>query len=620
MIKKFISLIASVILLFTSSAEIPVIKSVLKEAEPQADEYRFYDEINGTNGTTFYIGQPDEDSLNTVNAEVFGLSETAEDNFTAFQSALDFCRENPHTKLVINKGTYYFRNTESLVIRECRDLIIDGSGAEFIFCSSGYKIRILGSDCVRICNLVFDWNWYEDPLASVVTVRNADKSSHTLDLEYKIPAQCRENADFKAITQCDPESFTFGITGQTKEVYFINLENPIKSVTKISDNVIRIVHDGCMDGFCDGETYILRHYVYDGTIFNVTDYSKSLAFDNIDFYGSPGMCFICEGNCSHFQITDCFIGVDPEHKNERSVSAAADAIHIVNTNGCFSISGCDISGMGDDAVNVHDGLGYVSSLNGNTANVIASAMRIQPGDTIAFKNEKFENTNITAVVKSVRPLEGITKEIVFDRAVESLIKVGFTAFSTECDSSNYVIRNNYFHENRARGLLLQSSNGLCENNRFYKIMAQAVKVVMDIVPTMWQEGTGVDNLIIRGNTIEKCNFSSWGSVIEIGTNIAGRTAETFVFTNIEITGNTITDVPYELIKADNVNSLIISGNTFDTGRYYKNFFKSGRIVFGKYCDNVIYTDNSFINGGILNYKKIARAQDASVWAKVNAQL
>ena len=25
---------------------------------------------------------------------------------------------------------------------------------------------------------------------------------------------------------------------------------------------------------------------------------------------------------------------------------------------------------------------------------------------------------------------------------------------------------------------------------------------MDIVPTLWQEGTGVDNLVIRGNTFE----------------------------------------------------------------------------------------------------------------------
>lgn len=107
---------------------------------------------------------------------------------------------------------------------------------------------------------------------------------------------------------------------------------------------------------------------------------------------------------------------------------------------------------------------------------------------------------------------------------------GWTAYNTECNSSNYVIRNNYFHENSARGLLLQSSNGLCENNRFFKTMAQAIKVVMDIEPTLWQEGTGVDNLIIRNNTFEKCNYSDWGTVIEIGTNIAGRSAETAVFT------------------------------------------------------------------------------------------
>ncbi|MBR4051245.1 MAG: hypothetical protein IKK09_12160 [Clostridia bacterium] len=61
------------------------------------------------------------------------------------------------------------------------------------------------------------------------------------------------------------------------------------------------------------------------------------------------------------------------HKDKRCVSLTADAIHIVNTDGCFNISGCDISSMGDDAINVHDGLGYVSGVNGNTLTLIASA-------------------------------------------------------------------------------------------------------------------------------------------------------------------------------------------------------------------------------------------------------
>ncbi|MBR0349557.1 MAG: right-handed parallel beta-helix repeat-containing protein, partial [Clostridia bacterium] len=290
-----------------------------------------------------------------------------------------------------------------------------------------------------------------------------------------------------------------------------------------------------------------------------------------------------------------------------------------NTDGCFNISGCDISGMGDDAINVHDGLGYISEVSGNTLTLIASAMRLSEGDVLAFKNKKFENTEFTAKIVSVKALEGITKEVVVESLPESVTE-GWTAYNTECNSNNYVIRNNYFHENRARGLLLQSSNGLCENNRFYKTMAQAIKVVMDIEPTLWQEGTGVDNLIIRNNTFEKCNYSDWGSTIEIGTNIAGKSAETAVFTNIEISSNKFTDISSTLLRADNVNGFVFCNNMIDAGEFFDKNSTQGRIQFGNFCSNVTYTDNVFVDGGFLQFKEIAKTDNICVWAQINSQL
>ncbi len=615
---KIVSFIAAVILLFVVPADLPGESDVLIEHPDNISDVRIADEINGASGTRFYIQRPKSEKLTEVNAVDFGLSETNDDNFNAFQDALDYCSQNPKTKLVIKEGTYYFRSNNSLRINNCKDLLIEGSGATFIFSSTGYKISVTNSDCVEIRNLNFDWNWEESPLASVVTIRNSDAENHTVDLEFRNAKNCTEDVKLTAITQCDPETYTFGAEFSSKENYLYQDTTRIKSVEKISDNTLRVVHNGCMDGFDDGETYILRHFVYDGTVFHLAGYSENITFDNVNIYASAGMAYICEGNCSHFQIINGFIGVNPRYKDERCVSLTADAIHIVNTDGCFNISGCDISGMGDDAINVHDGLGYVSAVNGNTLKLTASAMRLEVGDTLAFKNDKFENTDLTAKIVSVKDIDWITKEIVVEGLPES-VTMGWTAYSMECNSSNYVIRNNYFHENRARGLLLQSSNGLCENNRFYKTMAQAIKVVMDIEPTLWQEGTGVDNLIIRNNTFEKCNYSDWGTVIEIGTNIAGGSAETAVFTNIEITSNTFEDIPSRLLKANNVNGLVFSNNTVDIGDSFDKNKVQGKIYLSKYCDNVTYSDNTFINSGFLREKEIVQTETASVWAQVNSQ-
>ena len=619
MLLKIVAFISSVILLFISSAALPENNAVLTETLDNLSETRTADEINGANGTRFYIQQPKADMLNEVNASDFGLSQDNADNFAAFQSALNYCSQNPQTKLVIDKGTYYFRSESGLDANNCTDLLIEGSDATIVFSSTGYKFFIRNSDCVEIRNLNFDWNWAESPLASLVTVQNSKPDADSIDLVFTNAEYCDKNNRLMAITQCDPETFTFGAKYSSKEIYLYQDAANIKSVETVSDNTLRVTHNGCMDNFENGETYILRHYVYDGTVFNLRDYSKNITFDNVSIYGSAGMAYICEGNCSHFQIINSFVGVKPEHKNSRCVSLTADAVHIVNTDGCFNISGCDISGMGDDAVNVHDGLGYISAVNGNTLLLIASAMRLEAGDILAFKNDKFENTAATARIVSVKDLDWITKEVVVENLPES-VTAGWTAYNTECSSGNYVIRNNYFHENRARGLVLQSSNGLCENNRFYKTMAQAIKVVMDIEPTLWQEGTGVDNLIIRNNTFEKCNYSDWGSVIEIGTNIAGKPAETAVFTNIRIISNTFSDIPSLLMKSNNTNGLTFSGNTVDSGSFFDDNRSKGRLHFGRYCFNTIYTNNSFSGSGVLREKEIALADNAAVWAQINSQL
>ena len=143
---------------------------------------------------------------------------------------------------------------------------------------------------------------------------------------------------------------------------------------------------------------------------------------------------------------------------------------------------------------------------------------------------------------------------------------------------------------------------------------------MDIEPTLWQEGTGVDNLIIRNNTFEKCNYSDWGSVIEIGTNIAGRSAETAVFTNIEISSNNFKDIPSTLMRADNINGFVFAENTIDTGKLFDENSVQGKLEFGKYCSNITYSNNAFVNSGFLRSKEIAKSKSFYVWALVNSQL
>ncbi len=601
--------LAMIITSFLPARPLPKAPESYIQAQPEENEMKTYDKISGINDSVFYISRPKKENYKTVSSADFGMSAEAYDNCNAFKAAVDYCRLNPGTVLKIEKGTYFFRSAGNS-LNNLKDIFIDGSEAEFIFTVAGTQIPVEECSNVEISGLTVDWNREADPIEDIVRITGTDKSAHTVDLEFFLKETVCENMIFSALSQCDPESFTFGDNGECKECYMYMTEGSVKKAEKLSENTIRLTHDGCLDGFAKDETYILRHYVYGGETFAVRSNSSDITFDNVKLYGSSGAGYYFGGNCTRFQIINSVIGVDPSLNEKYFVSLGADAIHIVNTSGFFRIENCDISRQGDDAVNVHDGLGYIKSVSGNCAEMYASAFRMNTGDKLKFKDSGFNETGFEAVITCVDASQTV-KKLTFDRDISSAVKSGYIAYNTAVNSGNYVIRNNYFHENRARALLLQSSNGLCENNRFYKTHMQAIKIIMDIIPSLWQEGTGVDNLAVRNNTFEKCSFSKVGSVIEIGTSIDGHEADCEPFTNIEISSNEFINNTVPIMEINNVNGLLISGNTVNADS------RENRIHFKKYSDNVTLENNTF-TGKYADTAQIIKADKFTDWVMKNS--
>ncbi len=555
-----------------------------REEKPAVNTMRTVDEINGVNGSVFYIERPDASQYKTVSAADFGMTPDLPDCAVVMNQCLSYCRKNPGTRLVIPPGVYHFRSRNPLDFNDLHDILIDGTGAEFVFSVIMSQLMLLRCDTVEIRGLALDWDRENDPIDDIVTIQNADKPGKTVELVFPLREDVPADTRLSALTQCDPESLTFGAKGTAAECYIYTDSSNIKGVTKVAGNVLRVAHNGCLNSFENGMTCILRHYVYDGELIHLGGSARNVTFNQMKLYGSTGAAVVCGDKCSHFQILDTVLGVQEKYKALHHVSAGADAIHIVNTCGCFRVEGCDISGQGDDALNVHDGLGYVQSKEGNTIYMYASNMSLSVGDTLRFKDEEYYESDVSAVITE-SGTEGSLRKITLDDA--SRVQVGWVAYNTGVNSGNYVIRNNYIHHNRARGFLLQSDNGLCEGNRFEQVEGQAIKVVMDIIPSLWQEGTGVDNLVIRDNTFERCDYSHWGEIITLSTSIDGREASNRIFTNIAITGNTFSGFDTRVFNANNVNGFVFAGNTVHTES------PGNRARFGEYCDNVTYEDNTF---------------------------
>ena len=555
------------------------------ENEPTTDEMRTYDRVDGVNDSVFYIARPNEKSCRSVNASDFGVSTAADDNYSAFCKAIEYCKANPNITLKVDGGKYYFRTDKAIMLDGLKNVLIDADGAQFIFENPNY-FHIVNCNCIEIRGLGITWNLDVSRLASLVKIRNASKESHSFELEFTELNEVSADIPIMAFTKYDSEALTPGTRQDFKENYVYQFPGSIKTVEKTGHNVLKVTHDGSLDNYTDGEVYLLRHHVYGGNAFNVYN-TSNITFSGIKLYAVAGMGWLIENRSEHFQLLGCVIGLDPEHDDNR-ISTTADGVHIANTNGKFRISGCDFSFMGDDDVNVHDNIATITDkLDEKTVEIYTNANNFAAGDTAIFSSKGFDRLGFSAEVTSV---EG--KKLTFDKELPDYIVKDCIVSNGSIDSGNYVISGNYFHENRARGLLLQSNNGLCENNRFYKIMANPIKVIMDISSGLWLEGTGVNGLVIRNNSFVECNVVEWSTQISISTNIDGKSADSTFFYNITVENNSFDNFYGRLVDASNVSNLKICGNRLNNkdGSYEA---RRGRIIIRQSCSRVTISNNEY---------------------------
>lgn len=560
-------------------------ENLAAESEPTTDEMRIYDRVDGVNDSVFYIARPNEKSCRSVNASDFGVSTAADDNYSAFCKAIEYCKANPNITLKVDGGKYYFRTDKSIMLDGLKNVLIDADGAQFIFENPNY-FHIVNCNCIEIRGLGITWNLDVSRLASLVKIRNASKESHSFELEFTELNEVSADIPIMAFTKYDPEALTPGTRQDFKENYVYQFPGSIKTVEKTGHNVLKVTHDGSLDNYTDGEVYLLRHHVYGGNAFNVYN-TSNITFSGIKLYAVAGMGWLIENRSEHFQLLGCVIGLDPEHDDNR-ISTTVDGVHIANTNGKFRISGCDFSFMGDDDVNVHDNIATVTDkLDEKTVEIYTNANNFAAGDTAIFSSKGFDRLGFSAEVTSV---EG--KKLTFDKELPDYIVKDCIVSNGSIDSGNYVISGNYFHENRARGLLLQSNNGLCENNRFYKTMANPIKVIMDISSGLWLEGTGVNGLVIRNNSFVECNVVEWSAQISISTNIDGKSADSTLFYNITVENNSFDNFYGRLVDASNVSNLKICGNRVNNkdGSYEA---RRGRIIIRQSCSRVTISNNEY---------------------------
>ncbi len=529
----------------------------------------------------------------SVNVLDFGATQEIDKcNYTAFKNAISYCKETGARELVIPKGKYYFNNFAEnyeahIVLDGLSDFVIDGRGSELIFSNESKFIYIKNCSKVEVKNLFLDWNWDKEPLASLGRVTKVSNDGNYFECEFPSFKNIQDTFEIKIVGPFNAKEVKPGCRGGLefrpyKNTHIIEvddtksnedmkklvreLSNIITSMKKVDNNVMRLYTTDpiwTLDRIKKNQLYNFRHYEYESTAIYLIDINN-LNLNGITIYSCPGSGIVGRGNLHNFKIDNCKVVRRPG--TSRSITTSADCIHIGNSQGNFIIENCEFSYAGDDCINIHDNTSMGVKVIGNTTIVAGRVDKerngISKGDLLEFRNGDFSETGYSSKVISAKyDEENVSCVIELEDPVPEHLNERTIVFNRRYCTKNYIIRNNKFHSNRARGILIHGSNGLIEGNSFYKIQGAAIQIEAG-AESRWAEGTGVKNVIFRNNFIESCDLNRWTmAVVYMGVYLPDGRTDYPIFNNIIFENNTIVDCPRLALYLSSCSDIFVSNNT-----------------------------------------------------------
>jgi len=488
----------------------------------------------------------------------------ANSDWQAMVLALQACQQTHAAVLNIPQGTYTFDDPSILTFNDgghiqlsnLTDLTINGNGSTFVFHYVRNGFDFYNCQRIQVQNLTVVWDF---DIAVPGTVQSLNGSNViVVDPAYVIDA----STPVEAVTEYDTANKKWRMNAA--EVYWP------AGVTLVAPQTF-----GSPDfnQFPVGDTVAVRTHVYDarGFEFSFTN-NADLTFDHITVENCPGMAFVGYGADRGFKFNSCVIQRrDPARD---IVSTGADGIHIGMSHGDTIIQNCDFSYLGDDAVNIHSIWMTVVSRVNNTqaklATIVYDPSYVRVGDTLQFLS-KANLTPLGQVHVSAVSYNASKQQytLTFAEALPSSLPVGSFVANLARSSSRAAISNNYFHDHRARGIMVQSQEISITANHVQNVMGGAIQLTTDIAD--WNEGYGCTNVVVTGNLCEGCNYGYWGGFANLPgvcmgvINLFSQTPQglnpTYVHQNILFSNNTVSDTPNLSFFIGSAQNVSLTGNT-----------------------------------------------------------
>ncbi len=499
----------------------------------------------------FTVLRPESHGGATVYAADFGFSPENPDNTDALQRAIAHCRSVGAEKLCLASGVYRIKSPDYILLEGFADFTLDGCGAEIIS-ETSYFFALKSCTRVLVTGLTLDIDWEMHWPASLVQV--VSNENHKLTLKFlnrPAPASC----DICSFNRYDGERLTPGAQDGL-EIWIHPHE--LSDFAPGDHNTLQLRCTACnAQRMAPGEIYLARHMRQRrGAAFFLRD-SSHITVENNRVYSTLGMTHLVDGYSHHLRFNREVIQIRPG--SDRYISTDGDGIHIVRSLGHILIENCDFSGMGDDSVNIHDCNMLITHLPAPDTVLLEGEGTGQPGDTFELRRRDFSPLG-TLTLKEIRRTDTGVYRLQFTQPLPAEVGDGYILLCKSFCSDRYIIRNNYFHHHRARGLLLQTSHGLVEHNRFEDIQGAAIFVMLEILREHWYEGSGAEDITIRSNVFQNCNCGTWTTTVDVMAYLPDNTSPYKIYRDIKICDNTIVTAKAPAVYLSSCQDLTFTGN------------------------------------------------------------
>ena len=560
-----------------------------------------------TGAKEFSVDLPTPKNGLVVSAADFGLNENVDNAAAIINKALEHCRKTGASKLVIPRGTYKSFDGTQIIVQDFEDFTIDGQGSTIII---NKNLRKSGPSTLSIArckrtlleNLNFDWDWNSNPLASVVEVVGGnDKYFDIKFLEYEDFPQ--KDVRIGIFSAYDPKTKSVGIeNGKTRAFnMFVGRGKPVETQW-IASNILRIK---TRNPFEAGELYRLQHSYYEYGCVSMLS-NTHLTLRNFNIYSCSGHAFTVSGTQKYWHFDNVNI-VRPPNSERRAITTTADHLHIAQSQGYMKMENCEFSLGADDCINMHDCSIIMAResdetlLSVNTRN----SYLYNEGEEIELRQDDFSPAGFTGKVieKTLVDKERKIYRVRLDKPIPEMKGVYFVLFSKKYDTRNMIVRNCYFHDNRARGVLILARDVTVENCRFFHNEQGAIKIETGFTGNSWCEGYGVENVVVRNCTFDTCNPS--GSMtngyerdiymgVYLFTDPSYRKTDYPILRDIMFENNTFKDTFGVVAVVTSVRNLIFRNNTFSNPTPRKNPLKYRGCFYVGWSRDVSIVNNKFV--------------------------